>query len=132
MAEDQGKVGRWLGIAHRIGSDMTYWILTKGGKVIARSTVQHITLSDMAKDAVKTAVQDFELAVITRLNDKAHVTDEPGIFYLDDDDDDDTEEEATVEVPTDEEYGDMLQEPKPNIKDVEIYDQYLNAEFIVN
>jgi hypothetical protein len=35
MTEEQGKVGCWLGVAHRIGSDMTYWILTKGGKVIA-------------------------------------------------------------------------------------------------
>jgi hypothetical protein len=81
MTEDQGKVGRWLGIAHRIGSDMTYWILTKGGKVIARSTVQHVTLSDMAKDAFETVVQDFESAFITRLNNEAHVTDEPGILF---------------------------------------------------
>ena len=129
MTDEQGIVSRWLGIAHRIGSDMTYWILTKGGKVIAWSTVQHITLSDMAQDAVKTEVQDFELAVITRLNDEAHITDEPGIFYLDDDDNDD---EAIGEMPTDDEYGNMLHEDKPNIDDVETYDRYLNAEFVVN
>ena len=129
MTDDQGKVGRWLGIAHRIGSDMTYWILTKGGNVIARSTVQHITLSDMAKDTVKTAVQEYDAAVITRLNDDAHLTDEPGIFYLDDDND---EEGETGETPTDEEYGDMLHEDKPNIDDTEMYDRYLNAEFVVD
>ena len=73
MTEEQGKVGRWLGIAHRIGSDMTYWILTKGGKVIARLTVQHNTITDMEKDAVKTAVQEFDLAVATQLDDEAHI-----------------------------------------------------------
>jgi hypothetical protein len=130
MTEDQGKVGRWLGIAHRIGSDMRYWTLTKGrGKVIARSMVQHITLLDMAKDAVKTAVQDLKSAVNTRLDDEAHVIDEPGIFYLDDND---YEEEATGDMPTDDSYGEMLHEEKPNIDDTEIYDQYLNAEFVVD
>jgi hypothetical protein len=83
----------------------------------------------MAKDAVKTAVHDFESAVNTRLDDEAHGIDEPGIFYLDNNDDD---EEATGAVPTDEEYGEMLHEEKPNIDDTEIYDRYLNAEFIVD
>ena len=36
--------------------------------------------------------------------------------------------QASGEVPTGEEYGEMLQ----NIDNTEIYDQYLNAEFIVN
>jgi hypothetical protein len=53
MAQEQRLVGRWLGIAHRIGSNMTYWILTKNGKVIARSTVQHITTADMAQPAIQ-------------------------------------------------------------------------------
>jgi hypothetical protein len=120
MTEEQGKVGRWLGIAHRIGSDMTYWILTKGGKVIAWSTVQqHITIMDMAQDAVKASVHAFEAAVLERLDDAAHINDEPGIFYMDNDDEIAKDNEN---VPTDEEYGDMLHEPKPNIDDVEIYD----------
>ena len=45
MTDEQAKLGRWLGIAHRVGSDMTYWILTESGKVIARSTVQHVTIA---------------------------------------------------------------------------------------
>ena len=35
--------GRWLGVAHRIGSLMSYWILTQTGSVIARTTVQLVT-----------------------------------------------------------------------------------------
>jgi hypothetical protein len=39
MTDEQARIGRWLGIAHRVGSDMTYWLLTETGTVIARSTV---------------------------------------------------------------------------------------------
>jgi hypothetical protein len=35
MNTEQRKIGRCLGIAHRVGSKMTYWILTKAAKVIA-------------------------------------------------------------------------------------------------
>lgn len=57
MNDEQAQIGHWLGIAYRMGSDMTYWILTESGRVIARSTVQHITISDMA---IKTHVLAFE------------------------------------------------------------------------
>ena len=53
MTNEQARIGRWLGIAHRVGSDMTYWVLTESGRVIARSTVQHITISDMASNAIR-------------------------------------------------------------------------------
>ena len=61
MKEEQAKIGCWLGIAHRVGSGMTYWVLTESGSAIARSTVQHITTADMATDAtMKTRVTTFD------------------------------------------------------------------------
>ena len=36
---DNVTLGRWLGISHKIGSDMCYWVLTVSGNVIARTTV---------------------------------------------------------------------------------------------
>ena len=51
---EQAKIGRWLGNSHRVGSIMTYWILTESGKVIARSTVQQIRIANMVTDAMKT------------------------------------------------------------------------------
>ena len=38
ITDNSRKLGRWLGISHRIGSDLTYWILTESGKVISCST----------------------------------------------------------------------------------------------
>ena len=43
---DPIKLGRWLGIAHRVGSALTYWILKSNGQVIARSTVQPLNIGE--------------------------------------------------------------------------------------
>jgi hypothetical protein len=129
MNTEQRKIGRWLGIAHRVGSEMTYWILTKGAMVIARSTVQHVTTTDMEQDAIKAAVQAFDTTIEARLSDENFTINEPGIFYMDDDDADDANEQM---IPNDEEYGDMLQDPKPDMDDIETYDKYLNSEFVVD
>ena len=37
-------IGRWLGIYHRFGGLVSYWILTQKGKVISRTTVQHLAI----------------------------------------------------------------------------------------
>ena len=35
--------GRWLGVSHRVGTLVLYWILTQRDTVISRTTVQHVT-----------------------------------------------------------------------------------------
>ncbi|KAI2489369.1 hypothetical protein MHU86_25224 [Fragilaria crotonensis] len=70
MTDDQAKIGRWLGIAHRVGSNMTYWILTESGTAIARSTVQHLTTADMATAAMQTRLQTFDANLPTCLEDE--------------------------------------------------------------
>jgi hypothetical protein len=52
-----------------------------------------------------------------------------GVFYLEDEDVDDAPNDGNI--PTNEKYGDMIIEPRPDV-DVKTYDRYLNAEFIVN
>ena len=36
------QLGRWLGLLHCIGSNLSYWILTQSGKVISSTMVQHV------------------------------------------------------------------------------------------
>ena len=43
ISQDNRALGRWLGVSHRVGSDMCYWILTEKGDVVADTTVQHVT-----------------------------------------------------------------------------------------
>ena len=36
-------IGRWMGVSHRIGPEMAYWILPESGQPISYTTVQRIT-----------------------------------------------------------------------------------------
>ena len=133
MTEEQAKIGCWLGIAHRVGSDMSYWIPTESGEVIARSNVQYITMNEMAMNAMKIKVATFNENLLTHLDDNNfHLALPNHVLYLQDDD-------APLDlnsqnIPPDSEYGDMLQDPKSDADDVEFetFDQYLGAEFMVN
>jgi hypothetical protein len=117
MTDDQRLIGRWLEIAHCIGSNMTYWILTKAGHVIARLTVQHIITSDMTQPAVQQLVKDFDTAIEIRLMDGNFQQAEQGVFYLEDEDE--NPHDPTM-VPTDAEYGDMITDPRPDVDDVDV------------
>ena len=75
---------------------MTYWILTdESGKVIARSTVQHIAstdlptdhMTDLPTDHMKARVATFDENLITRLDDGNFQIALPNhVLYLQDDD----------------------------------------------
>ncbi len=45
-------LARWLGVALRVGSDLCYWLLFESGKVIARTTVQHVVRDDNMNDNI--------------------------------------------------------------------------------
>ena len=51
------EIGRWLGISHRIGPVMTYWVLPRSGIPVSTDTVQMITQAELQTDVVK-AQQD--------------------------------------------------------------------------
>ena len=52
--------GRWLGISHRIGNMMSYWILTTNSRVISRTTVQRVTNLEMTTNEVKQRIHEFD------------------------------------------------------------------------
>ena len=62
--------GRWLGVAHRIGSLMSYWILTQTGSFIARTTVQRVTSLEYQVDENKDIFREFDLDIKKRLNEQ--------------------------------------------------------------
>ena len=49
-SEENPRISRWLGMSHRVCSALCYWVLTYKGKVIARTTVQHVTNGEAATD----------------------------------------------------------------------------------
>ena len=131
MADNPKKIRWWLGIAHRVGSDMTYWILTQSGKVIARSTVQHVIHSEIRTDAIKKRVDDFDKAINVRLDEANFVNDADNVYYLNDDLDSAMNTVDEMQIPSNEEYGKMLIEDKDDVED-EMFDKYLSAELMID
>ncbi|MEO6564809.1 MAG: hypothetical protein ABIO63_02135, partial [Casimicrobiaceae bacterium] len=63
------KLGRWLGIPKRIGSTMTYYVLTTNCQVICRTTVQRVTNIERQTEEVKSSMMDFDAEIGKRLRD---------------------------------------------------------------
>ena len=83
--------------------------------------------------AVQTRVDNFTNNVNERLSDDNFTIDLPNhVFYLQDDQNPD--DPLNDNIPTDSEYGDMLQLEKPEADNLEFetFDQYIGAEFVVN
>jgi hypothetical protein len=54
------RLGRWLGVSHRVGRLMSYWILPDSGIPISASTVQRLTNDERSTDEVQERMSVFE------------------------------------------------------------------------
>ena len=39
-------LGRWLGVSHRVGTSLCYWILSNKGKILSQTTGQNLTAEE--------------------------------------------------------------------------------------
>jgi Reverse transcriptase (RNA-dependent DNA polymerase) len=128
--EDAKKLGRWIGVAHDVGSPMTFWVLPMSCKVIARSTVTSLSDDDMADPVVLSKLADLDLAIKERigdtLEDAALDPDLVGAFpevpddiFLPDNDVEFDPAEPDAAMPEADEYT------------PEAYDEYLTAEVLL-
>ena len=123
------KLGRWLGVSHRVGSLMSYWILTIKCNVISRTTVSRVTNLEMQEDLNKSHISEFDAAIKDGLNDDAHVIVEGGKTHPFDwadypmEEDPDSWDEF-LNVVSNEEVRDADESFTPEVYD----DTYLNME----
>ena len=124
--QDNPCIGRWLGVAHRVGSDMCYWILKSNGNVLARTTVQHIPELELRKDDIREKLQRYDDEVEGRLRDTNFLLPNVEGMYLEDieSDDDDLvagsgDENSPYTTPEQDDYT------------PDTYDQYLGAELLL-
>ena len=52
-------LGWWLGVSHRVGSDLYYWIISDKVKVLSRKTVQHLTAEEPRDPDVQEWIRDY-------------------------------------------------------------------------
>eukprot|EP00957_Ditylum_brightwellii_P166761 12693742-Ditylum_brightwellii.AAC.1 len=64
ISPDNPQMGRWLGIAQCIGTDLCYFILNMKGNVLSRTIVQCGTKLDLKEDDVKKRLEkDVDLGL---------------------------------------------------------------------
>ena len=122
------KLGRWLGVAHRVGGLMSYWVLTVNSTVIARTTVQRVTSLEMQQGHMKERTLAFDKAIRDKIKDSDHIILEGGKIQPHDwtdhpfeDDPDFTEEFHGVISHNEVKEADETFTP-------DVYDTYLNME----
>ena len=53
------KLGRWLGVSHRIVILLCYWVLNDIGTVLARTTLQHVTRDKIANTEIMNRIRGY-------------------------------------------------------------------------
>ena len=73
-----------MGVTRRVGSDMSYWIISISGWPIVETTVQHVTRDDMLYPDISVQIKVFDQALTERLDNTNFIIDdfdEFGIKY---------------------------------------------------
>ena len=128
----ENSCGRWLGVSHRVGNLMSYWILTIAGRVVSRTTVQRITNLEQGTTEVKQRMKEFDERIRELLRDQNHVINGDGDRQLQDWDEynDDTNQEFIDDFDSavsDERIAEADGDFTPDIFD----DTYLNKEIAI-
>ena len=143
ISEENRALGRWLGVSHRIGSDMCYWIMPVSGNPIAETTVQHVTRDDILDADISAQITEFNQNLTKRLDDTNFIL-MPGNqnFEVDDEYDDfaapDDDPAYGDNTPTEAQYGSMATEftnvlpDEDEIKEAEVYDKYIGVRIVLD
>jgi hypothetical protein len=65
--ESKRVLSRWLGVSHRVGHPMCFWVLPISGVPISRSTVQAATKDELDSPDTKAKLAEFDQRVAERL-----------------------------------------------------------------
>ncbi len=65
--ESRKDLGRWIGVSHRVGQAMCFWILTWNGTVISRSSVQAVNPDELKTDTIKDQIQASDRSIKTEI-----------------------------------------------------------------
>jgi hypothetical protein len=70
--DDNGEqhIGRWIGVAHKVGGPMVHWVLPESCKPIAKSTVYAIPLADFANTATIQDMTEFDGIVRKKIGNR--------------------------------------------------------------
>ena len=64
-------IGRWLGVSHKIGQQMSYWVLPQSGIPISVVTVQRLTNLEQTTDEWKARMEQYMQQVEQKMSSKS-------------------------------------------------------------
>jgi hypothetical protein len=64
----ENSLGRWLGVSHKVGQLMSYWILTYSGHIISATTVQKVPHAVTIRPDMIEQMRNFDTNIQKRLN----------------------------------------------------------------
>ena len=56
-------LGRWLGLSHRVESDLYYWILSEKVNVLSQNIAQHLTAEEPRDPGVQERIRDYHVSL---------------------------------------------------------------------
>ena len=59
VSDDVRRLERWLGVSHRVRSNMCYWLITESGKLISKTSLEHVTRNYMLASGTKQQIDTF-------------------------------------------------------------------------
>ena len=119
--DQQKKIGRWIGVAHRVGQAMCYWVLPPSSIPIARTMIQAITKDELATNAIKKQLTDYDVEIAIKLSEIDNNAPLPDLcLYM--------EDEAKEEEIDNEPYEPEACMPNVDNSEVDTYDELLLAE----
>ena len=122
LSEHDQELARWMGVAHRVGSDMCYWLMPVSGVPIVNTTVQHVTAEDLRNPDIQSRVDDFSTRLDQRLDDSNFVLPGNDIDYY----------YQTDQYTVDYENGDLKEDGQPDADSVDDYDKLVGATFLLD
>lgn len=137
--DERKRLGRWLGIAHKVGQGMTFWILQENGTVVARSTVSKLEDDEGSIVSINEKKEHFTKNLHERIGNfrTAIINKDDSDINLEGEDlyrfciDDKTEDHNGTQEPADDndhEHHDLNMEGHESIEEL---DQYIGAQVVL-
>ena len=131
----EAKVGRWLGVSHRVGSALSYWVLTDKGTVLSRTTVQHFTSDEVLKPAIQEQIREYHVKMSAAIDNHKPTSNLDNLEdFVNDDipsiDEDDIWEEQYNGLPETPELDDKVDQNDP-VHATDTYDKLVGAEVCI-
>jgi hypothetical protein len=74
------RLAHWLGVSHRVGSNPSYCLITESGKIISKTSVEHVTRDNYLQADKKKEIEPSNSTLETSLDDANFIIDGDGEF----------------------------------------------------